>query len=498
MLRGKDMWYVARFLGLCALAGALSVGLGVAVVKQPLYTLAVPAVLLVGMVAARPYWGAVSLVFLAFVLQGLVGAHVLPSAGTLFIDAVSLSLTLAMLVRVTSARQRPTMPVGGVWALAFLGIAVVSAGFTGATLVNAAVGVRQVVKFLPLLFAPSVFEWSEKQMRTVVWTLVGLTIVQTPFALWEFATRSSSSGDSVGGTLGTTSSGVLTVFIIGMVTLVAGMYIYRVSPGWRILAAMLLVCVPPALNETKVFFVAAPLIWVLMIVPRVGRNVGGVGRIVLALVAVFTIVAVGYSTFYDARMLTPTSFLQEEQGDTAKNGVLNRLPQVEFSAALIAQAPATLALGFGPGAASRSVVGGTVGALVAEYGMALYNTVFLSWLMLELGVAGLAAFLALLGSVFAGCVRLERQDEEPFWQATAMGVQGIILTWAFMSIYTATFNADGLAATLWVLSGVCMWRITQRRMALAVVPATHAERLDRAISATGSAPALDTAKEDCR
>jgi hypothetical protein len=318
---------------------------------------------------------------------------------------------------------------------------------------------------MPLLFLPVLLDWSDRRARIIVWSIVGLAVAQSPVAVVQFLTKGSSSGDPVGGTLGMNTSGTLTALMIGTMVLLAGLYIYRAARGPGLPIAMVAICIPPALNETKVFFVAAPILWAVTILPRVRRNATAAILIVIALVLGLGFAALAYSSAYSERLLTETGrqdLLESETvGNLAKNGSLKRIPSIGFAAAAVWGTPQTFIVGYGPGAASTSELTGEKGVLAASYGRLIQTNVFLMRMIMEHGFAGVLCWIGLLVSVYLTARRVERLDTAGIWRGTAMGQQGMVLTFAALSWYNSPFTTAGLACVVWALAGVCALRLAR-------------------------------------
>jgi hypothetical protein len=458
--RGRQSAIVALSVAILAIAA------GLAITYQPIAVLAIAALGLVSLAITRPYLVTMALICSAFTVDWLVALSGLPKYTALLTDAIALSLVIAAAARLLRRDSTWTPPASTYWLIGAIAASVVGLAFSRSNLLVAALQLRTMLRFMPLIFVPSIFCWPDKLNRRLIWAIIGFATIQAPVALWQFLTRASDSGDTVGGTLGNSASGTLTTFVIAILILVAALYIYRAARSLPLLGAMLLQVLPPALNETKVFFVAAPLLWASMIAPRLRRNVGGVLVLAAILVAGFAIVAQIYSQTYSTKITTVTgrqALLESETvGDLTKNGNLKRIPAVKFSAGLLGASPQTLLFGYGTGSSGRSDLTGSGGLLYSRFGKLLRNMTFLVMLVLESGLIGLVAFVGFLVSVFLAGMKLERRDDDAFWKAVGMGLQGTVLTLASLSVYTATFNTTGLACAIWTVTGVTLWRLAMR------------------------------------
>lgn len=432
-----------------------------------------------------PLMGASLLVLGAFSVEWLVAMNYAPSNLRLMLDVLSLALTAAIIIR--SARRRDVLRfvVGGRWMLLFVVFASIGAVLNGVGAPAAVWGFRPLSLFIPLAVAPLALDWSDDERRGLMRLLMGVALVQPAVALVQFAFfRKGVSGDVVGGTLGGYASGHLTAFMIAMSTLMLGMLLYRARRGSAVGLAMGWLALPPALNETKVFFAAAPAVFVTLLFPRLRQNTAGVFA-ALALVTVMIIaVFQSYATFYGNTLTTSAGIQmlldQETSGTMASGGVLGRLPSAAFASQTAARTPTTWVFGHGAGSLGRSSILGTPGSLIQEYGLILANTTFLAKVILEYGFLGLMAFGLLVASVIRAVRRLERTDSDSFWRAVAFGTQGLALTMIVLVAYTDTFTSDPLNCALWLMVGLCA-----ARMRLGASSTENAAGPDREIGAPG-------------
>ena len=87
-------------------------------------------------------------------------------------------------------------------------------------------GLRIYTKFLPIFLVPILYPLSEKAFNNILLWVYALTIVQFPVTLWQrfFQFAEIRSGDPIGGTLGISTSGVLSVYLIAMISFLIAFY----------------------------------------------------------------------------------------------------------------------------------------------------------------------------------------------------------------------------------------------------------------------------------
>lgn len=455
--------WVGRTVPILAVVGASAVvGAGVAGEYTNVAGLLV-AIVIAGLCLLYPALGVNLFIISAFSLEWLVSMGALPSGLKFVQDVLSLGLLAVLAVTLSRRSDRRISLGGGRWLVVFA--FVVAAGWMVnlSPVSTAIVGFRNIAIFVPiaLVLANGVLE--ESQVRTVLRTVMVLCFLQIPVALVQFLfMRSGTSGDAVGGTLGMYASGVLTVLVIGVSTLVIGDLLYGVTPrsvGLFRLAALMVI---PALNETKAFFVVAPLILGAIMMPRLKRGFITVVLVTTIVAAMIGVVSQTYEVVYGTAGIDATTlaFQQETQGDTmAEGGVMRRLPSVVFAFSDIMKEPSTAALGYGVGSLTRSDTLQANGVLTQKYGDLFRNPVLLVRLLFEYGLLGVTSFVLFLVSVFTLARRLEKRSDVSRVRAMAVGLQGFTMTMAIMSIYTGTFTTDALACVFWLLVGLCTFEL---------------------------------------
>ena len=142
-------------------------------------------------------------------------------------------------------------------AVAVLAGGVVANGVESGPIVN---GARFFLRALPLFAIPFVYAFSAAQLRSQMWVVGAIALVQVPLAVAQRLITTASghwSGDVVFGTL--MISGILTVFLISAIC-VAAAFAVRGRLGWlgfTLFSLTLLVAI--SVNETKVTVLLLPL-----------------------------------------------------------------------------------------------------------------------------------------------------------------------------------------------------------------------------------------------
>jgi hypothetical protein len=407
---------------------------------------------------ARPIWAASALLVLTFVLPWAIAFGGVPAVAKLAEDALALALLVPVLLGAMRPSGRGRLPACTGWVLLMLVAAGCSLLVGRQHAQVALLSVRTIWRFVPLLFAPAMLGWTDAQRRRLVGLVIALCLIQVPVALVQTLVFGTHSGDPMGGTLGANSSGTLTTLVIGIAVLLSAFYLYRAVSRPLVVFALAALCIPPAVNETKVFFIAAPLILGVMLVARLNRNTAAAVALCLLLVLGVAMVAESYSHLYGhGRSLSEVATVAmhtELQPGVAKGGELKRASALTFMMRLLARNPASLPFGFGAGSATISEFTSEQGSLIDLHGILLRSPVFAVRLALEFGVVAVVLFVGLMGSLIRTGLLVERRAPSPFWRAAGMGLEGFVITMLLLSFYTGTFAADSLAASMWILAGV--------------------------------------------
>lgn len=447
-------------LGVYAIVIALAAVAGAGVVGRLQYaSIGIFALCIVGLCIGYPDFAVAALVISAFTVEWGMASGIVPRAAQVVQDLLALAIMAIIIVRARRSDEPIFEVVGGRWLLAFIASGVLGALLSGLAPVTIILALRPVITYVPLAILTQGLRFNKPKMKWLLNLIIGLALIQAPVALYQFLfLKAGRSGDVVGGTLGVFSSGVLTVLMIAMSTLFIGMLLHRYGKRSFVAAALMLCMVPPALNETKVFFVAAPAILSATFLPRMRRNAAGALVVLVLLASTIGMAFQTYQSLYGqtyAGRNAVNALVAQETGDAmAEGGVMKRLPSVLFAVGEVSTNASTFLFGHGAGSLTRSDVVDVQGSLLEQYGTALRSAVWLTRVILEYGFLGLLAFIALLVSAYRAGRKIERESVEPFWRAFGTGMQGVVLTMAVMSVYTGTFTTDGLSCLFWACLGI--------------------------------------------
>jgi hypothetical protein len=328
-------------------------------------------------------------------------------------------------------------------------------------------GTRSYIRAIPLFFLPAVLKVSGRQIRTQLWLLLVIAVLQLPLAAYQRMTqlaRGGITGDTTTGTL--MLSNFLSIFLICGMAVVMGLYLRKlISVKWVVVLCLLLL-IPTTINETKGTLVLLPI--ALGTVFLVGAKPGA--RLKNSLLAAMFLCVCGavFIPIYDAlivvrpypttisEFLTKPGRLQEylskrdaEVGTTEKVG---RLDAMVVPLGVIAKDPAQLMFGLGLGNASKSSLGprftGRYNYLLEPFLMSTFSVV-----VSELGVLGLCLLVGLYWLIFVDC-RAVALSASPLMSGIALGWAGVTAVMLICLPYTNMIPSPALSYLFWYFSGL--------------------------------------------
>jgi hypothetical protein len=361
-------------------------------------------------------------------------------------------------------------------------------------------GMRYYFRAIPWFFLPAVYRFKDKEIAQFLKLVMGFALLQVPVAVWQrhkTAALGLWTGDAVVGTL--LASGVLSLVLIGVLCVLAGMALKgRIGKLYAGFLFLLLV-VPMSVNETKITAVLLPI--ALFATALVGAAPGN--RLRVSLWALGLLVAAGaifvpvmdyyYAVnvrgggtkfsveafFSDPKVLQEYLEHKAPVGSTKEAGRVDALvvPIEELS-----KDPIKIAFGLGIGNASKSSIGPSfTGKYQRVYGIYSTETSFATF-TLEIGILGVLLVLFLHWLLFLDAVVVARRDDSLI-APIAVGYAGVCVTVIAGGFYTLCHPSDAFSYLFWFSSGL----IAARRQQLAIASSSRPRepiRHHRAAAAT--------------
>lgn len=122
-------------------------------------------------------------------------------------------------------------------------------------------GMRTYFKAIPLFLLPAVYKFDDPDIIKLSFFILMLAFIQLPVVIWQrFITYAAiQSGDPMGGTLGHGTSGVLSLFLLIVISFLVAYYLKEKIPFWFFMISSFIVFLPTTMNETKITFIVLPL-----------------------------------------------------------------------------------------------------------------------------------------------------------------------------------------------------------------------------------------------
>jgi hypothetical protein len=391
-----------------------------------------------------------------------------------------ISVVALLYVVVAGVRTRFRHIRAGYWLL-FGSLAVVMLG----GIMNSAVevgplfaGIRTYLRAFPLFLLPAVYVFDDKKIRTQLWLLLGLSLIQLPLALYQRFSRFTvtyQSGDLTVGTLG--NSAILSIFLICVSCVLIGLFLRKKLRLWVFLLLFLLVLIPTTINETKgtLFLMPLGLMTVFFVAAPRGARIR-YATLAIALLTVFAAIFVpAYDYFVKPRWgYGIVEFMTMDgrvEGYLEKNSVaigttrpVGRVDALIVPLREIAKDPAHLAFGLGIGNASKS----SMGLQFTGHYFRLFEPFLISSttrFLLEIGVLGFVLTLVFFLMVFNDARAVAAKDKG-LLGALALGWTGVVATMVLGIFYKDPVAFGSLTYLYWYFSGV----IAARRVRGALQP----------------------------
>jgi len=356
-----------------------------------------------------------------------------------------------------SANAIITIPI-----LFLIGLGVISAFINSIELMVAFAGFRNYFKFILFFYAITFLNCSDAFLRKMVKFLIVIAFVQIPVAVSQrLFYIGLASGDPIGGTLGSNTSGTLTLFLLSTISFLVGFFNNKLIRGRVLLSFMILLFIPMTINETKITFFLFPVLMLFLLRKNIllRHNLKSIFAIVFFSGVVFAISYFSYTYIYNEilqkkiRLFNYNFAHKQLTTKYADSGSLNRIFQVEFAHNNITKNIYTTLLGVGPGNASHSFFEKGIGSYYREYRTLEIDSVFLGRFIWEYGYLGLAIFLYILFRLFGLAEKIYNNSPDPFYKSLALGFEGMMLILVVTTIYSDSFIIDSIGYFFWFIAG---------------------------------------------
>jgi len=329
-------------------------------------------------------------------------------------------------------------------------------------------GMRDYFKFFPLLFLPAVYQFSNRDLVTIIGTFLLLAAVQVPIAFYQRFVQFAGSmhtGDPITGTV--TTSSALTIVLCMAIAAVMTLYVNR-KINFSI-AAMLFVyfVAPTTINETKATIILMPIATIgpfLLVRGVTDKWKKVVPVLVLCTVGVVAFVAV-YNTLIEARWWGgghqlgaffteghAENYLYRGVSGDAPPHIIGRLDSIVLPVSILSDNWMQLLFGLGPGNVSPAFLPGMEGEYFEqyrEYGVTITSVGKLIW---ELGILGVLAYACFFIYMWRDARFLAKSNMDMKWLGEWWSVCTLIV--ALGLFYKNILNFNEIAYLMFFFTGV--------------------------------------------
>jgi hypothetical protein len=337
-------------------------------------------------------------------------------------------------------------------------------------------GMRFYLRAIPMFFLAAVLPTSEQQLKRQLNLLLALAFLQVPIAVyqrWIVLSEGRYTGDSVQGTL--MDSGVLSIFLIGVVLVLTGLLLRRRIGKLKYALLIALLLFPSVINETKGTLVLLPLALMVTLIMggEQGKRFRYAGFATLGLAAFVAFFIPVYNMMeahnpYKSEKDITNYFTNEQQlarymsSDVSGVGTIKDVRRGDAIAVplqFLSRDPAQLAFGLGIGSVSPSTMGKKFEGTYFQLFQKFLITSF-TFFLLEFGIFGVIMIGVLFLLVFMDTLAVAQVDDSLIG-AVAVGWTGIMALIALGIVYTILHEFVSVTYLAGYFSGViCARRIS--------------------------------------
>lgn len=313
-------------------------------------------------------------------------------------------------------------------------------------------GIRQFCRFIPIFVLPAVVRFEEKDMRRLLKFLLALALIQFPVTIWQrfYLYANISSGDPIGGTLGANTSGVLSVFLLMVLSFIIAFYLKREMPLYLLVTFCFIIFIPTTLNETKVTLLLLPwafLVPVIFSKKSLKRTPSKIFNLFLALSITFILFILIYDSFGNRNILQFYSKKDqvENYSEVRIVPILTALDRI-YHDGIIA-----IIYGYGAGNLSVSYSKNLESKLLTELSVFKPGNVSITKMIWETGYIGTLIFFILLAYLFFDTFKYRNLNN--LAGTMALGLSATIIIFSIAFFYTKPLDQNIFVYLFFFLNG---------------------------------------------
>ena len=316
-------------------------------------------------------------------------------------------------------------------------------------------GIRKYFKFVMFFYVLYYFNLKENFFKSTFKLLFIVALIQVPVALFQRFMYPVRTGDVVGGTLGFSTSGILTQFLLFITAIVLSLYREHVWNFKKMGIFLLLLIIPMSINETKIFFWLFPLLVFFLFRRELVQFRVKLLPIAVTSLLLFSLAYKIYHHYYTyfpgfGPFSAPNIRRNLDPRYAKAQGKIWRIGAVTFAFKQISTHWTTLLAGVGPANTSYSFIEEWSGKYYYPY-VDIYRPNFLSYFIWEYGIMGVLLFFLILYKLRATAKKIQALGT-PYERAVAHGYEGILLIICLSIFYNYGLFNDTLGYTFWFMS----------------------------------------------
>jgi hypothetical protein len=325
------------------------------------------------------------------------------------------------------------------------------------------IGMRNHLKFIPILLLPTIYNFSEKEVKNIISLIVLFLIVQVPITIYQrfFQFSGILTGDVITGTVGEAS--VLTIILIMGISIVFAFYLSKKISFKILLLLLVILFIPTTINETKGTLILFPIaiitpVFLLLYDKKLEFN-KLLAVNILAIIAIASFVPI-YNTIlkdrfetglieqYSDKRTLKSYFFRASKYDTDD---VRRGDAIVFAFRELTKNGINLIVGKGIGNVAKTMFD------KKDKNKLMYNKLgaemhLLSIIIWETGLIGLSLYLSLYFIVFKNT--LSHRRENNFFGTLALGWCSVNLIFLMSILYKNVLQFNTLNILYWFISGI--------------------------------------------
>lgn len=303
------------------------------------------------------------------------------------------------------------------------------------------VGTRQYLRFIPIFILPAVIHFENKDMKKLLKLLLLLALIQFPVTIWQryFLYAGIKSGDPIGGTLGANTSGVLSIYLVMVLSFITGFYLKKEIKLRHFTMLCILIFIPTTLNETKITLLLLPIAFLIPAFLSKGGLVRTPSKIFnLCIVLSFTVLL--FISIYDSFSNRNIIQFYTKKDKVESYSEKRIVPILTALNKVVSGGMKTIICGYGAGNVSVSYSKNLESKHLKEFAAYHPDNVTITKFLWETGFAGTFLFFLLIFLILFDSLKCSKNAG--FTGAIAIGLAASTIIFIISLFYTKTLSQN--------------------------------------------------------